>query len=348
MQGAEATLDLAVFGRFGLDVVGVIPIKDDVYRLDTPQGAFRTHIVEDSEAELDFLLSVWDQAIASGLSGLPRIRRTLDGKGYAPYGEPFANEEGDVAQRYCLVTSWVPGRPADFSVASDVDAVTRVLADLHRKCRGIQIPLDSDPQISWDKWQEDFVERAQDLENFKQIASNRSPGTPLDRLFLDNVGAFSREAHLAAEFFTSQAFLDLAEQSRKESTLSLHTMSAQDFVISGNEARIVWLGRAHLGPTIADLSRILTAGLRKSGWSLPRAEELLSIYQSINPLKPVEFQALLAFLRFPHKFWRVANRYYMGKEQWTEEEALAKLQAAIRKDRVRDSFLAAFEAKYCR
>lgn len=348
MQGAEANIDLEVFGRFGLTVTGVVPISDNVLKLETNQDSYRAEIVEKSESELDFTVSVWDQTNARGVLGLPRIRRTLDGKGYAPYGEPLADEEGDITQQYCLVTDWLPGRPCDFSISEDVNAVTRALADLHQKCRAMEIPPASDPRISWDKWQEAFVERTQDLENFKQLASTRSPGTFVDRVFLNHFDAFSREAHAATEFFTSQAFLDLADQSRRELTLTHHRVSAADFVISDGEACIIWLGQAHLGPQILDLSKVMVAGLRKAGWSLTRADELLSHYQSVEPLEPAEFQAILAFLRFPQKFWRVASRYYLSKGPWTEEEALTRLQAAVRKETARDSFLAAFEARYCK
>jgi spore coat protein I len=54
------------------------------------------------------------------------------------------------------------------------------------------------------------------------------------------------------------------------------------------------------------------------------ALKLIEDYSSITTLGKDDFELMLSLFEFPQKFWRITERYYIGKTGWDEKTFLSK------------------------
>jgi spore coat protein I len=54
------------------------------------------------------------------------------------------------------------------------------------------------------------------------------------------------------------------------------------------------------------------------------ALNIIEDYSNIAPLNKGDLVLMLSLFEFPQKFWRIAERYYRGKNGWEEKIFLSK------------------------
>lgn len=57
------------------------------------------------------------------------------------------------------------------------------------------------------------------------------------------------------------------------------------------------------------------------------AKEILKAYDSISKIKEEEYSIIYAYLLFPQRYWRLANRYYYNEVNWGQVTFGNKLES---------------------
>ena len=86
--------------------------------------------------------------------------------------------------------------------------------------------------------------------------------------------------------------------------------------------------------------------LKRVDWDINFAKSILEAYQSVSKLKEEEYKVLYAYLQFPQRYWRLANRYYYNEVNWGQNTFAGKLNAIIDEKEKYLEFLDKFSKEY--
>jgi spore coat-associated protein S len=86
--------------------------------------------------------------------------------------------------------------------------------------------------------------------------------------------------------------------------------------------------------------------LKRSDWNMENARLILDSYNEVSPLKEEEYRVIFAFLLFPQRFWRLANRYYYNEVNWKLNTFNNKLEELISEQEKYIHFIEEFKNTY--
>ena len=78
-----------------------------------------------------------------------------------------------------------------------------------------------------------------------------------------------------------------------------------------------------------DISNFMIKVLKRVDWDINFAKAIIETYNSVSPLSNEEYKVLFAYLQFPQRYWRLANRYYYNEVNWGQNTFYNKLQAIV-------------------
>jgi len=86
--------------------------------------------------------------------------------------------------------------------------------------------------------------------------------------------------------------------------------------------------------------------LKRVEWNLEFAIAIIDSYNSVSEIKPEEYKVLYAYLQFPQRYWRLANRYYYNEVNWGQNTFASKLESIINEQGKYLDFLDKFKNEY--
>ena len=86
--------------------------------------------------------------------------------------------------------------------------------------------------------------------------------------------------------------------------------------------------------------------LKRVDWDINFAKAIIESYNSVSPLSKEEYQVLYAYLQFPQRYWRLANRYYYNEVNWGQGTFTNKLQSIINEKEKYLKLLDDFKSEY--
>ena len=95
-----------------------------------------------------------------------------------------------------------------------------------------------------------------------------------------------------------------------------------------------------------DISNFMIKVLERVDWDINFAKAIIESYNSVSPLSKEEYQVLYAYLQFPQRYWRLANRYYYNEVNWGQGTFTNKLQSIINEKEKYLKLLDDFKAEY--
>ena len=92
---------------------------------------------------------------------------------------------------------------------------------------------------------------------------------------------------------------------------------------------------------INDLGKFIRRMMHKSEyqWDFEKALLIMNAYDSINKLTKSEYEAMIALILFPHKFWKLGRKKYTKNKDWNELKYISKLNILIKYNELEQRFL---------
>ena len=78
-----------------------------------------------------------------------------------------------------------------------------------------------------------------------------------------------------------------------------------------------------------DISNFMIKVLKRVDWNIEFAKAILDSYNEVLPLIESEYKVLYAYLQFPQRYWRLANRYYYNEVNWGQNTFGSKIESII-------------------
>ena len=311
------------------ETIGDIRPILDVFRVETPDGPMNLKWTRHPDEKLLFILSalryVWENGFHSIRLPLP----TAD-------GAPFLVRDG---QHY-LLSAWIEGTEVDLAVDTHLAGACQTLARFHRASLGYRPPPGLVVRERWGQMLESFASRCSELERFpKQAQAHRDP-TGFDREIWRETDYYLGLATLARELLARSSYRELAARARIRGSLCHGDVAARNFILTPHaEVGLIDFDGLRQDLPLMDLWKLFRRTMKTFHWDVGFGLRILEAYESILPLSPAELEVLLALTAFPQKFWRLANRYYGGRDRIEEERFQRKLLKFTDERRAHAAFL---------
>ncbi len=229
-----------------------------------------------------------------------------------------------------IMMEWIEGRECDFDREQELQLAISALAYMHQASRGF-VPIEgSTIRSELGKLPDQFRRRIIELGRMRKLARRQSSLSRFDILFLKNYEYYHMLCVEAIKTLERASYTQLVAQVEAERSFCHHDYT-------NRSVRINHQGQVYMKDfqqccydiPISDLANIMKRYMRRCEWDRVKAQRVIEIYHAIRPIKYEEFQVLTIMLKFPHRFWRVCNRYYNSRRTWNSEILFNRLQEII-------------------
>lgn len=280
-----------------------------------------------SSDRIIFIHRAKEHLYGQGFTQLDRFLCTNDEK-------PYFEVDGE---NYTL-SHMVDGRECNFDSKPDLNTAVRQLAYMHKASKGFKQETHDFAKSDLGKLPQNLKKRLQDISKMKKKAL-KAKGK-FDYLFLDWYDYFYKLGESALEQLSLSKYHEIVEDSKIQGFFCHRDYTHSNILFNGQKTYIINFDSCCLELKMYDLMNLIRRKMRKCNWNIEEAKNVVQAYNAIETISPDEFDILTIMLKFPQKFWRVANRYYNSRHGWAEKVYISKLNEVIGEVEVHKSFMA--------
>lgn len=252
------------------------------------------------------------------------------------------------ARSLYYLTEWINGEECNFNNFDELRNATLLLADFHLKAKGFS-NRNIKIQNNFKNWPEKFIKLKRDIQIFKKIIHDKKVKTIFDTEYFKTADKFEILLDKSIDLLNKSNYYSVCSRAKNEKTICHDSFYYQN-VIKNEDGKMYLIDLDSVIYDIHsyDLAKFIRRILYKKpySWSFEIARELIDTYCSINPLSMEDFEILLAFLIFPHKFWKLGKKRYIKRKKWNEETYIKKLSKLIKYEEKQYEFIEEFMEFY--
>ena len=261
------------------------------------------------------------------------------------------NKDNEVITTYngknYIVLDMIEGREATFTNPVEISWCTKAIEKLHVSSKGIEKYL-KDLNIKCKYGSNIINEYINDLKNMEQIkllVKKYKYKNDFDSLFLNSVESMEKQMNKAIELLMNTNYEKMKRDNRYF-YLCHNDLAHHNFIIEDNEINIIDFDYCKREIRAYDISNFMIKVLKRCNWNLEYAKEIINAYNSVSPLRDDEYKVLYAYLQFPQRYWRLANRYYYNEVNWGQNTFSNKIESIINEQEKFTKFLDDFKKEY--
>lgn len=321
--------------QFDIKIEKLKPSKG-IYHLRTNKGERCLKKINYGTQKLLFVYGAKEHLINNGFTNVDRYYLNTD-------KEPYALVNEDL---YTL-SQWIEGRECDFHNLDEVKLAAENLAKLHEASKGYDPPENSKLKTDIGRWPTLMDKRIKALSKMRDMARKRNIKQNFDLSYIKTVDFYRDLAIKAFNILRKSSYLDICEKSESEKVFCHHDYTYHNIIID-NENNLYVLDFDYCKREIRafDISNFMIKVLKKVDWNMDYAKAIIDSYNSVSPIEEREYKVILAFLLFPQRYWRLANRYYYNEVTWAPNTFTKKIQNIINEKDVYIDFIEKFKKEY--
>ncbi|AZV55279.1 CotS family spore coat protein [Clostridium sp. AWRP] len=321
--------------QFDVKIENIKPSKG-VYLLKTDKGMKCLKKVNYGTQKLLFVYGAKEHLIKNGFPYVDKYCNNVDGNPYALVNEDI----------YTL-SEWISGRECDFKNRDDVINASKCLANLHAASKGYEPPENSKLKTDLGRWHHLMEKRVKALDKMRDMGRKKSNKGDFDLNYTKEVQFYKDFGRKAIEVLNDSKYDELCNITEKEEGFCHHDFTYHNIVIdNNNKVNVIDFDYCKREVRAYDISSFMGKVLKRSNWDIANAELIINSYNEVSPIKEEEYRVIFAFLLFPQRFWRLANRYYYNEVNWPLKTYNNKLQELISEQGKYIDFIEKFKKIY--
>ncbi|HEX3015988.1 MAG TPA: CotS family spore coat protein [Desulfobacteria bacterium] len=300
----------------------------DAWKVQTSAGIKCFKQVDTAASKVIFVAAAVDYLINNGFNQTVPFIKTR-------YGTNVV----EVPEGVFYLTDWIPGREASMKNILDIQLAAQALARLHESSAGFHPPQNCKPKTHWGGLQEDWQERRDQLACFKLVAAE-SEQNSFSRLYLEHCEAYIRRCDDALEILDVANYDDLVATAKRQGGLCHRDFTYHNLIVD-QEGTLYVIDFDYCAHDIRayDIGRFARKVAKHWAWQLTPVKLMLSAYDLTAKLSADEIIFILAYLYFPQRFWRIAERYYTNQPEYSPTELYKQLRHEIEDHSLEANFL---------
>ncbi len=316
--------------------IEIIKANKGVYYLKTNKGERCLKRINYGPQKLLFVYGAKEHLIKNGFSDLDRYYLNIN-------DEPYALVNEDL---YTL-SEWLEGRECDFRNIDEVKMAAKTLACMHEASKGYDPPENSKLKSDLGRWPHLMEKRTKSLDKMKDIIRKKNIKNDFDMMYLKSVEFYRELGKQALQTLKESNYYELCMVAEQEKTFCHHDFTYHNIIIDNNEKpHIIDFDYCKREVRTFDISNFMIKVLKRVDWNIDFAKAIIESYNSVSKLRDDEYKVLYAYLQFPQRYWRLANRYYYNEVNWGQNTFTNKLSSIIEEKDKFLSFLNEFKKEY--
>lgn len=321
--------------QFDIKIHSIKPNKG-VYYLKTNKGDKCLKRINYGIQKLLFVYGAKEFLINKGYENVDKYSLNID-------GEPYALVNEDV---YTL-SEWIEGRECDFHKLEEVEIAAKELARLHEASKGYDPPENSKLKTDLGRWPNLMEKRIKALDKMRDMARKRSNKGNFDLSYIKTVEFYKNLGKRALKVLKSSNYMEICAITELNKSFCHHDYTYHNIVLGeDNKVNIIDFDYCKREVRAYDISNFMTKVLKRVEWDFEFAKGILDSYNSISQISEDELKVIYAYLLFPQRYWRLANRYYYNEVNWGQITFGNKLDALVKEQEQYLAFIDKFKEVY--
>lgn len=189
--------------------------------------------------------------------------------------------------------------------------------------------------------QELFEHRSKELARFNKLAA-RGKGV-FDYEYKSIADKYCNRAKDLCRALKESKYEEISEDYRNTGAVCHKDFAFHNVMLSdSSNGGIINFDRVSIDLPLFDLTNLIKRRMKKCGWRVSEAYEILEEYSQLRELSKYEIEIMRIILAFPQKLWRIVNKYYNTRRSWCEKSCLIKLAEIESENEIIDKFLKEF------
>lgn len=328
---ASYDLDVAFFDKLNFKIKQIVPERN-CFRVETDKGFYCLKKMSISNDDMSLMQQLTEHLRINGFTETFETVKHQNGEILVPYA----------GSQYYL-TYWMDGRESDYLNLLDIKEAVEALARFHISSEGFVPKAAAEHRSLYGRWQRGFMQRLEEMQAARELILAECKGTS-DQMLLDYLADCMQRASASISYTQSAVYekVNKRDEDRKGFIHHeygfhnlLHTFDSRTFV--GGLENFAFDIRMH------DLGHLIFKLMRKKGWDIEQATSMLSFYDGIYKLQKEDYQALAAYLTFPHDYRQLYKQHYIQSREVEDLEELDKINMESDYNQCKISFLREFE-----
>ena len=321
--------------QFGIKIEQIKANKG-VYYLKTDKGERCLKKINYGPQKLLFVYGAKEHLRKNGFNNLDKYYLNIN-------GEPYALVNEDL---YTL-SEWLDGRECDFHNIDEVKIAANTLAKLHEASKGYDPPENSKLKSDLGRWPHLMEKRIKSLDKMRDMIRKKSIKNDFDMLYLKSMEFYKEIGKKALATLKESDYYELCMRAENEKSFCHHDFTYHNIILSDNMyVHVIDFDYSKREVRTFDISNFMIKVLKRVDWNLDFADAIMESYNSVSELRIEEYKVLYAYLQFPQRYWRLANRYYYNEVNWGQNTFTGKLGSIIEEQDKYLEFLERFKNKY--
>ena len=316
--------------------IEIIKANKGVYYLKTNKGDRCLKKINYGPQKLLFVYGAKEHLINNGFESIDKYFLNID-------GEPYALVNEDL---YTLST-WLEGRECDFHNIEEVKKASKTLALMHEASKGYDPPENSKLKSDLGRWPHLMNKRIKSLDKMRDMLRKKNIKSSFDLLYLKSMETYKEMGRNAIKTLEGSNYNDLCQIAEAEKSFCHHDFTYHNIILDKEDnVHVIDFDYCKREVRTFDISNFMTKVLKRVDWNVDFAKAILESYNEVSKLTEDEYKVLFAFLQFPQRYWRLANRYYYNEVNWGQNTFDSKIQAIIDENEKYMEFLKEFAKEY--
>lgn len=316
--------------------IETIKANKGIYYLKTNKGERCLKRINYGPQKLLFVYGAKEHLIKNGFDKIDRYYLNID-------GEPYALVNEDL---YTL-SKWLDGRECDFHNIEEVKMAARTLAVFHEASKGYDPPENSKLKSDLGRWTHLMEKRIKSLDKMRDMTRKKNNKSDFDLIYIKSMEFYKEIAKKALETLEQSSYYELCAIAEEQKSFCHHDFTYHNILFNNQkEVYVIDFDFCKREVRTFDISNFMIKVLKRVDWDMRFAVAILDAYNKVSPLNGEEYKVLYAYLQFPQRYWRLANRYYYNEVNWGQNTFASKLQSIIDEKENYLKFLDEFKDEY--
>lgn len=283
------------------------------------------------EAKIQFAASAYEYLTDKGFINISKINKALSGQ----YIISFNNSK-------YLLLDFVSGKLMEIKTPSDAAKAAKSLAMLHKAGEGFVPAQGSHARVDWGRWMDKFKVNAINIKRYQKNLQDKKELSKFDKLYLKYAEEYYQRMFDAYLTLRNFGYLEKVQQSMLQNQLAHKEFRRHSlFMTDSNEVFVSNMENCAFDIREVDIAALMESLSGKN--KEEQASTALKAYSDIIKLDRRSIKLIQGFVLEPKRFYKVIEKYYGRKKNFTETELVNKLERAIKKEIRKTAVLEALE-----
>ncbi|MDF2593172.1 MAG: CotS family spore coat protein [Clostridia bacterium] len=305
--------------EYGINIINMHE-GDKGILLYTDCGTKMLKKVKRDDAKLQFAASAYQYLYDRGFCNMSRINKTQSDGCSFEYN----------TSRY-IVQDYTRGNVMEIRTPEAAAKIAEALALLHKAGENFVPPQGGHARVDWGKWMDKFKANSINIKKYGKGLQDKKILTKFDKIYEKCAQEYYEKMFNAYLILRNFGYLEKVQQSMKQNQL-IHSEYRRHSLLLDDQGAVFVINLENCAYDIreADIATMLESFTGRNKAELAGAA--LKAYSRIIKLDRRSIKVIQALILQPKHFYKVIERYYGRKKNFTEAELCYKLERAIKKE----------------